>query len=258
MRRQPSGFRELEQHGLRKLIGMQVRRFLGVPHAVDKRLWPQRPAHAQSGEAHLRKAAQQNGAGLIVQLLDGRYRFAFVAQFAIGVVFHHGHARRPRGLQQRSPRCQRQRGPGWVLKVGGDHQQPRTIAQEHALQLREIDSAGAHRNTRQLYAHSGQKVFQARIHRIFDRHHVARTQKSAGDQIERLLAAVGHDEVVARRGQTLRARVIEQITPQRFVAAGRTELEDIGEIVTRQHGLATGAEIVQREQLARWTRHRRS
>ncbi len=80
-------------------------------------------------------------------------------------------------------------------------------------------------------------------------------QQNARDQIERLLAAVGDDEIVARRRQTLRARLFQQIAPQRFVAAGRPELQDVRQIVPRQHGFATGAEIVQREEIARRPRH---
>ena len=99
----------------------------------------------------------------------------------------------------------------------------------------------------QLRAHAGQQVLQPGVDGIFDRHRIAGAQQHAADQVERLLAAVGDEQVVAGTGQPLPPRLLQQVAAQRFVAAGRTELQDVGEIGASQHRRATGAKLIQRE-----------
>ena len=97
-------------------------------------------------------------------------------------------------------------------------------------------------------AHAGQQIFQAGVDRIFDGHGIAGTKQYAADQIERLLAAVGDEDVVAGPGERLPASLFHEVPPQGFIAAGGAELQNGAEVRARQHGLATGAEIVQREE----------
>src|ERR1022692_765757 len=49
----PSGFGEAQQHGLGKLIGMQVGELLGLGQARDQGARAEYPAHAQAGEGDL-------------------------------------------------------------------------------------------------------------------------------------------------------------------------------------------------------------
>jgi hypothetical protein len=64
-----------------------------------------------------------------------------------------------------------------------------------------------------LRAHAGQQVLLSSVDRIFHRYRVAGTQQHPADQVERLLASVGDDEVVARPRQRLPARLIHQVAP---------------------------------------------
>ena len=141
---------------------------------------------------------------LLVQLLERGQRLAAIAQLAVSVVLDHRDARRARRVQQRAARGQRQRRAGRILEIRSHHQQARPLALQHALQLRRIHAVGAHRDARKLRAHAGQQILQPGVDGIFDRHRVARPQQHAADQVERLLAAVGDQDVVARRRRVLR------------------------------------------------------
>src|ERR1035437_33229 len=120
-----SGLRELEQHRLGKLVGMQIGGLLGLAQAVDEGLRPHHPAHPQPRETHLGKAAEQHGAAVLVQLLEGRQRLAFIAELTIGVVFHYRYVRRAGGLEQLVPGRQGQGCARGVLEIRGHHQEPR-------------------------------------------------------------------------------------------------------------------------------------
>ena len=252
---QASGFRELEQHRLGKLVGMQVGCLLGLAQAVDEGLRPDHPAHPQARETHLGKAAKQDGAAVFIQLLDGRQRLAFVAQIAIGVVLDHRHARRARRLEHLAPGRQRQGCARGVLEIRGHHQEARPLALQHALQLRDIQPFRAHRNAHKLSANSGQQVLQARVDGVLDRYRVAGPQHHAADEVERLLTAIGDDQIVAGTRQVLAARLFHEVAAQGLETRGRAQLQDAGQVLPRQHRRATGAEFIQRKQRARRPRH---
>src|ERR1035437_7808512 len=91
--------RKFQQHRLRELIGMQIRRFLGMPQTVDQRFRPYRPAYPQSGETDFGEAPQQHRSATLVQLLQRGQRLARVTQLAIGVVFDHRDTRLARRVQ---------------------------------------------------------------------------------------------------------------------------------------------------------------
>ena len=120
--------------------------------------------------------------------------------------------------------------------------------------MRDIHSFGAHRHAAKLRAHSGQEVLEAGVDRVLDRYGVAGPKQHAADQIERLLATIGDDQVVAGTGHILPPRLLHEVAAQRFVSAGRAELQDAGQVMPGQHGAATGAKIVQRKQVARRAR----
>ena len=185
---------------------------------------------------------------MLVQLFEGGRRFAVIAQIAISVVLDHGYTRHARRFEKRLPGRQGQSGAGGILKIRCHHQEARPFALQYALQMRRVHTVGAHRDADQLRTHAGQQILQTGVDRIFHRDGVARPQQDAPDQVERLLAAVGDEEVVARARERLAAGLFHEVPPQGFVAAGRTELKDRSQLLARQHGLATGAEIVQREE----------
>ena len=256
MRLQPARFGKFQQDRLRKLIRVQIRRFLRMAQPVDQQFRPHRPTHPQSGETHLGKTAQQHRSATLVQLLQRGQRLAAVAQLAISVVFDHRDARPARRIQQRFPAGHRQTYPGRILKIRGHHQEPRLLALQHPLQLRGIHAVGAHRNSAELRAHSRQQILQAGVERIFHRHRVTRPQQHPPDQVQRLLAAVGNQQVVPRTGHLLPPRLFHQVAAQRFVSARRTQLQNIGQIPAGKHRGAGRAKLVQREQVPRRTRNR--
>ena len=122
--------------------------------------------------------------------------------------------------------------------------------------MRRVHAVGAHRNAAKLRAHSRQQILQAGIERIFHRHRIAGPQQHAADQVQRLLAAVGDQQVVPRTRQLLPSRLFHQVAPQWFVSARRTQLQNVRQVAACQHCCATGAKLVQREQVSRGTRNR--
>ena len=107
-----------------------------------------------------------------------------------------------------------------------------------------------------LRAHAGQQVLQPGIDRIFHRDRVARPKQHAADQVERLLAAVGDHEVVARAGEVLCLRLVQQMAAQRLDSrSGEPNCRMSARSSPRQHGCAARAKFVQRKKVARRPRH---
>ena len=153
------------------------------------------------------------------------------------------------GAQEGSAGGHRQRGARGILEIRRDHDQTRPLRSRTACELFDLDAVRAHRNADQLRAGFEEQALQSGVDGIFDHHFIAGTQQHPRQQIERLLAAVGDDEIVIGRSQILGAGGFQQIAAQRLVSAGRTELQDVGEIRTGHDFLATRAQGVQREEL---------
>src|SRR5438270_729496 len=65
------------------------------------------------------------------------------------------------------------------------------------------------------------------INRILYRDAAAWTGENMGHEIERLLATVGNDKVVAGPRHACCHRLIQQIASQGSIAAGRTQLQNV-------------------------------
>ena len=71
-------------------------------------------------------------------------------------------------------------------------------------------------------------------------------------QIERLLASVGDQNVVRFARHAARGRSLQQIAPQRFVAARRAELHQCLEVPALKDLAARFAEFLDGKELFRW------
>ena len=104
-------------------------------------------------------------------------------------------------------------------------------------------------NSDELRAGFQEEALESGVDGIFDHHLVAGAKQHAAEQVERLLAAVGDDEVVVRGGQVFGAGGVEQVAAQRLVSAGGAELQDVGEIGPGHDLFAARAQGVQGEEL---------
>jgi len=86
---QASGFRELEQHRLGKLVGMQVGGSFGLAQRSIRASAPP-PSLPAGPNSPWKSCGSKTVPPCSSKLLDGRQRLAFVEQFAIGVVFPTG------------------------------------------------------------------------------------------------------------------------------------------------------------------------
>ena len=225
MPRQPAGFGKAQQERLRELIRVQIRQLLQFGSARDHGPRRDDPADAHARKRDLRKTAQQNHVRIeLLQPRAGSRRD--VGQFAVDVVLDHCRARRTRharrmlvAIRRRHRRARR------ILKRRRDHEHLRARV-ERALQRVEIDAICRRPQCRSVRAPASRnRFFRPGIDRFFERDFFARAHQRAAQQIERLLAAVGDEDVVGVARDSALNGPIEQITPQRFVAAGRAELQ---------------------------------
>ena len=215
-----AGFSELQKDRLRELVGVKVGGFLGVAQAVDQRLWADCPPHAEPWDADLGEAAQEDGSAALIELLDGGQGLAGVTEFAVGVVFDDRDTNAACGVQQGLAGGEREGGAGGILEIRGDHDKARALALEGAFELRGVHAGGADGDTAELRAHAGEEVFQAGINGIFDGNGIAGAEQDAADEIKRLLAAVGDQEVVGGAGYLLAARLVHEVAAEGLIAAG--------------------------------------
>ena len=119
-----------------------------------------------------------------------------------------------------------------------------------------VDAVIAHGNADHPRAAAQKHVAQSRINRVFEQHRFAVRSQHALDQIEGLLAAAGDQDIVIRARDAPLARLFQQIPPQRTIAAGGAELENLRGFGRIDHLAAGGAKFVQRKQHLRRPRSR--
>ena len=195
------------------------------------------------GKRDLGKAAQQDH--VRIQLLEaGQGIAAVVSQFAVNIVLDHRHAGRARHSADLGAMRRRTSWRPSDSEMKASRPAPlrrhrtRDAASADRCRLRPtgmpISSAPA----------SQKEILQPRIDGLFECDFLAGAHQRAPQQIERLLASVGDENVVRVASDAALDRPIEQIAPQRFVAARRAELHKSLQIPAVENFAATLAKLL--------------
>ena len=155
------------------------------------------PADAVAGGQDLGEGAQVNHQALGIQALQGGQILALEPQLAIGVILDDGDLVTVDDLHELVAALQVPGAAGGVLEIGDDvdHLHPLGGGQD-LLQLLHDHAAvvGGHLDEPGLAGLEG--VDGAQIGRAFQQHHVTGIQEHPGGEIQALLGAGGHQDVV--------------------------------------------------------------
>ena len=256
-----SAAQKLRQRGLRQLVGMQIRCLFH--HAQPfYGLWRRNnPTHAQPGERYFRKAVDVNHQIRTIQLLQRGNALVPRVQPRVNMVFHHGHLIPPRQLQQFAPRSQRHRNARGILKIRSQRDQLHTICRKSRFERLQVQSqrrsrlrVGSHRHSQAARPRPMENRHRARVGRIFHNHGIARTHKRFADQIERLLAPIGDEQIFVSRRDSVVMQQIQQSRFQRRIAIGRTQGQNFPALAP-QHRVHTDLQFLNGEKFRRGTSH---
>ena len=202
-------------------------------------LRPDHPAHAQAGKADLGKAAQQHRAAAVVQLLDGRQRLR--RDSAIRRRRRSRSPGRPPRARLRSNARARAPAAGSRRSDSGNSKSPPGTAAARA------PGRAPAAPMSMPSAPTGMPISCAPmpVSRFFkpgiDRSSTATVSPGRSSTRPIRSSACWQPLVIMRSSpgaaSPCRARLFQQIAAQRLVAARRAQLQDIGEIVPRQHGV---------------------
>lgn len=112
----------------------------------------------------------------------------------------------------------------------------------------QIEAVRPHRNANQIRARFEKQIPQTGINGFFDRNTHPRPHQRAAQQVDGLLTAVRHDNVVSGRGKIGAA---QQEVSQRLIARGRTHLKQRTHAFTGQNFVAGRPEFIHGKQAFR-------
>ena len=214
------------------------------------------------GKRNLRKTVDLNHVARAVERFQRRNGAAAQAQTRVDRVLDHRHLI-VRGDFQKSPALgHRQDGAGRIVKIGRDENEFHAVLHQHGFERIDVeaDMARARRigfdaHGERANARAGENCDRARIGGILERDRIARAQKRLADKVDRLLAAVGDQQLLVADVQAFAAKHFDQQPLERFVAVRRAKLQNAAAFVA-QHGIATAAEFFDREEFTRRPRNR--
>lgn len=122
-------------------------------------------------------------------------------------------------------------------------------ADSGALERVDVEPVHSRRHAHQLRARLQQHILQTRVDWVFHDHRITGTHHHPRDQVERLLATIGNDEIVAGPHHAFAARLVQQVMAQRRVTGGRPQLQHRRRVGRGQHFLAASTECFNRKQV---------
>lgn len=246
---EPAGFREAKDNRLGKLVGVEIAPLFGDGKARGEGAGGDDPADAEAGKGDFGEAAKVDDIGGIVQLLEGREGFAFVAEFAVGIVFDEDRPGLTDSAENREARREGESEASRILEIGGQDDGAGAFAFHDPLEIFDVEALETNGDTEEASAGLGNRGVETGVDRIFDDDGIAGTDEDAMDEVESLLAAAGDDDVVGVAGETAFAGPFEKIVAKRGVTGGRAELEDVGGAVAVEHFLDGRSKLGHGEQI---------
>ena len=229
----------LREHHLAEDVGVQIH-----GHLVGQQLLAQRlvaaadPADAHTGRDDLGERAEH--AALLAQIVaEGVSAVAGEAQLAVRIVLNDQNVRLFEDLGGLFADFGRIGQAGGVLEAGDDIHELRAVRCERLLQLLAVDAVGA-----QLHGEHGgviemEGLQRGQIGRILHDDLVAGVEHHGGEHVQRLLGAVGDDDIVGLHVVHAHLRVaLGDELAQRGVALGGAVLQGSGAVLLQHllHG----------------------
>ena len=168
-------------------------KLLGFGEALDQRTRPDHPADTQAGKRDFRETAQEYDAPGAIQLLERRLRLAAIPERAVDVVFDEHRAGNP---QQRFAAVERKRDAGGILEARRNHGDLGVKASQRI----DIDSIFLNFDAGESGRGLREEIAQAGVNGIFERDRIAGADENVSQEIERLLATVGDQQIVIGLG----------------------------------------------------------
>ena len=168
-------------------------------------------------------------------------------KFAVDIVLDDDRAGRAGQAQDQFAGRGGEGGAGGILERRRQHDHLRAGFQSLPERV-EVNALRGHLKPDEFRAAFEEKIPQAGVDGFFQRDFHAGTDQSAPEQIDGLLAAVGDENVVGFARQTGAAK---QEGAERFVAAGRAQLEQGAQPVAAQNLFTALAEFLYRKKLFR-------
>ena len=226
-----AGLEVLRRGGLGEGAGVGVAELLAHGGLGQQFGRADHPAHAQAGAQHLgqRAAVHQalaaaGHAGAQGQQA-GRRRVAEV-QVAVRVVFHHQHVVLHRQFQHPLAALQAEHGAAGVAEGGNQVDELGLVFDDEFLESVGVHALPVHRCRHELGAVQAEALDGGQEGRAFDDHLVAGGNEGLAQQIQRLLAAGGDDQVLGRHALVaLAGHESGELFAQRVVALGRAVLQ---------------------------------
>ena len=229
--RHAAGLQVLRGRGLGKGAGVGVAELFAHGRLGQQRARRNHPAHTQAGAQYLAEAAamrQQLAAArhrLAQRQQAGRRRFAEV-QITIRVVLDDQGLVLHRQFQHAAAALGAQHGATGVAKGRDQVDELGSVLGDQRFQAVHLHAVAVDRRADQIGAVQAEALDRREKGRTFDDHLVARVDQRLAQQVQRLLAAGGDDQLLGRQiGHALARHERGQLLAQGVVALGRTVLQ---------------------------------
>ena len=186
---------------LRQRRGAEVRGALAEVELVEHGPRRGAPAQAQPGREDLRERAEVDHELAAVERVQRRQRLALVAQHPVRVVLEHEQLAAARDLDQPAAALERHRHPRGVLERRHRVDELRRAARgvealELGLEQVDVHAVLVHADLHDVGLVGDEHRHRAGIRRALGDHDVARVDQRLADEVDHLLAAGGHEQVV--------------------------------------------------------------
>ena len=240
---------------------MQVRTLLHHAQPFDCRRRRDNPSHAQSGERHLREAIDVNHQIRTVQLLQRRHALLPRMQPRVNVVLHHRNLITSGQLEQFSARSQRHGNARGILKIGSQGNELHAVRRKRGLQRFQVQpqcrsglGMRAHRHAQAARPRPVKDRHRPGISRVFHDDRIAGPHKRFADQIKRLLASIGYEQIIVLGGNSIMMQQLQKRCLQRRIAVRRAEIQDFRPFAAK-HGIHAGLQFIDGEKRRCWAGH---
>ncbi len=226
---------KFRERSLRQLVGVQVGGLLHQAQTLDGGCRRNDPAYAKARKGNFGKAVDVNDQIRAVHLLQRRNAFVTGVQSCVNMVFNNRNLMARSQFKKLAARSHRHGSAGGILEVRCQHDKFYPIRSERCFQGFEIHAerfsglgVSVDGNAEAAGSRAIKDCASTWVSGIFHDHAVAWSNKSFADQVERLLTAVGNQQVFVLGNDSVMAQKLEQRFLERSIAIGRAEIEHVG------------------------------
>src|SRR5215467_4756066 len=208
MLRKEAATQKFRQCRLSKLICVQISGLLDDAQSFNRRRRSDNPTNSKARESDFCKTINVNHDIRTIQLFERRNALLPIVQPRVDMVFDNGNLIACRHFKNFAPCRKRNRSTGRILEIRSEHHQFDAICRERSFERFKVNAKRTawfrvrlYWNTKTPRACTIKNGDGTWICRIFENDRIARPNECLADQIKRLLAAVGDEEIFVLRGK---------------------------------------------------------